>query len=198
MHSELPVSEPIIEPSPTAAVDEGAIHAPPNSVWPLGEGPWRWVDRIAAKFPRAINWLWLSRQGRYTLAGGWNTVIGTLIFITLCWFVAKFTSFTVKTPTTHVMIIGACSHMLAVGQAYLIQRTIVFRLKTSPNWLEYFHFNVGYLGTLAMSLALLGVLVGHFQLSPYYAQAGIAIFGAVVGYLFHSRISFADKKKKAK
>jgi putative flippase GtrA len=168
-----------------AAVDEGAIHAPAGSAWPMGEGPWRWADRLNEKLPRAIRWAWATRQGRYTLAGGWNTLVGSLIFWALYWALGHKTSY---------MLVGLMSHFVAVAHAYAVQRSVVFRLKIKPTWAEYWRFNVGYLGTLGLSLGLLWIFVGQFKLSPYFAQAGIAIFGAVAGYFFHSRVSFAEKK----
>lgn len=121
-----------------------------------------------------------SRHLRYLAIGAWNTLAGYAIFAGLYLALSSYLGY---------MIIAAISHLLAVTQSFATQRWIVFR--SSGHWLgEYFRFHIAHLGSLALGLALLPLLVEGFHMTPLIAQAIVTALIVVVSYFVHQHFTF--------
>ncbi len=125
-----------------------------------------------------------SRQLRYLAIGAWNTLAGYAIFAVL---------YLVFSPHIGYMIIAAISHLFAVTQSFVTQRWIVFR--SSGNWLaEYLRFHIAHLGSLAIGLSALPIMVEVFKTSPLIAQAVVTALIVVASYFVHQHFTFRKAK----
>ena len=125
-----------------------------------------------------------SRHLRYLAIGAWNTLAGYAIFAGL---------YLAFTPHIGYMIIAAISHLLAVTQSFVTQRWIVFR--SSSHWLgEYLRFNITHLGSLAIGLTLLPLMVEVFNTPPLIAQAIVTALIVVASYFVHQHFTFRKAK----
>jgi len=91
------------------------------------------------------------------------------------------------------MIIAAISHLLAVTQSFVTQRWIVFR--SSGHWFgEYMRFHIAHLGSLAIGLTLLPLMVEGFNTPPLTAQAIVTALIVVASYFVHQHFTFRKAK----
>ena len=125
-----------------------------------------------------------SRHLRYLAIGAWNTLAGYAIFAGLYLAFAQQLNY---------MFIAAISHLFAVTQSFVTQRWIVFR--SSSHWLgEYFRFNITHLGSLAIGLTLLPLMVEVFNTPPLIAQAIVTALIVVASYFAHQHFTFRKAK----
>jgi putative flippase GtrA len=134
---------------------------------------------------RETSLLWQrSRHLRYLAIGAWNTLAGYAIFAGLYLAFAQHLNY---------MIIAAISHLFAVTQSFVTQRWIVFR--SSGNWLaEYLRFHIAHLGSLAIGLSALPIMVEVFKTSPLIAQAVVTALIVVASYFVHQHFTFRKAK----
>ncbi len=133
--------------------------------------------------------LWSSKKIRYLVIGGYNTIFGYGCFAFLWWLFGQ---------QLHYIVLLTISHILSVINAYLGYRLFVFQRK--GKWLkEFFKFNLVYLGTFAINLVALPVLIEEFKLHALIAQALIIIITVFASYIIHNKITFKkqpDTKQK--
>ena len=126
------------------------------------------------------SWWQLPQQFRFLLAGGYNTVFGYLVFSGLYLLIGRW---------IHYLIIAVLAHGIAVINAFLVHRHLVFR--SSEPWLKSFlRFNVSQLTALGFGISCLYALVTFGRFQPLVAQAIVASVSVVLTYLLHSRFSF--------
>jgi putative flippase GtrA len=122
---------------------------------------------------------------RFALVGLWNTIFGWLTFAGL--YYATRPPGPPSAP--HYLAVLAAANGVAVMQAYVSYKYIVFR--TTGNVVrEFVRFSTVYVGTFAVNLAALPILVAHFGVGPVPAQAAVIAICAVASYFGHSRLSF--------
>lgn len=141
-------------------------------------------DELKSHVPKA-RLLWQrNRHLRYLAIGAWNTFAGYAFFAAL---------YLALTPHIGYMIIAAISHLLAVTQSFVTQRWIVFR--SSGHWLgEYMRFHIAHLGSLAIGLTLLPLMVEGFNTPPLTAQAIVTALIVVASYFVHQHFTFRKAK----
>ncbi len=90
------------------------------------------------------------------------------------------------------LIVLALSHVVAVLEAFAVQRIWVFRVhgRILPDLLRFWSV---YLGAFAVNLVVLPLLVEVLQVPVIPAQAGFLAVSAVVTYALHQRFSFRRK-----
>lgn len=120
---------------------------------------------------------------RYLAVGGWNTLAGCAIFALFYFLLAD---------RMHYLAIAVLSHVVAVGNAWISYRRLVFRSR-APLLPEYLRFNVSSLTVLAANIALLWLLVDAAGLHPITSQVFAVVFTVIAGYLIHKRFSFRDR-----
>lgn len=117
---------------------------------------------------------------RFLIIGAVNTLIGYLIFAVLYLLTGRW---------LHYLLVALTSHFLAVGAAFFLQRTVVFR-STGPVWLELLRYNLSLLTVLGAGMAGLYVLVSWVGLPPLLAQAIVTVLSVIGSYLAHRYFSF--------
>lgn len=133
----------------------------------------------ANKWPR----IFLSRRFRYLAAGGWNTLFGCALFAAL---------YTALAGVMHYLAIAVVSHLIAVCQAWLIYRRLVFY--SSEPWLqEYLRFNLSSLLVLGFQVAGLWTAVELLGFRPIISQAILVIMAVIFSYLIHANFSFRSR-----
>lgn len=122
-----------------------------------------------------------SRRLRFLVLGAWNTLFGYGMFVL---------GYLLLSQWLHYLAIALLAHALAVSQAFLTQRHLVF--KSANPWLrDFLRFNLTHAGTLALGMAGLALLVDVFHLHPLLAQGIVLAITVIVSYVAHSRFSFA-------
>jgi len=122
-----------------------------------------------------------SRQFRYLVVGGVNTVIGYCLGVGLYYLLS---------PAVHVLVIGAIVNVIAISVSFATYKLFVFR--THAHWLEeYLRSYVVYGGMALVSIVALWILVDGFALPIWLAQAFAILITIVISYLGHSRYTFA-------
>lgn len=120
---------------------------------------------------------------RYLLVGGYNTAFGYILFVLLLMLLESH---------VHYLIVLVVSHVIAVTNAYLAYKFMVF--KTQGQWLrEFGKFNAVYLGVLAINLVALPAMVELLAISPAIGQAWFVVITVIVSYLGHKHFSFKDR-----
>lgn len=122
-----------------------------------------------------------SRPVRFIAIGVWNTVFAYAVWAALQ---AAFGD------RLHYLLVLLISWPLAVLNAYVCQRRLVFR-STGSIRTEMPRFCVVYLITLAANLLLLPVLLQILQMSIYLVQAAFTVAVVVLSYWAHRSFSFA-------
>jgi putative flippase GtrA len=116
----------------------------------------------------------------YLMVGGWNTVFGYA-----AWALLQY----VLGDHLHYLVIVVLSWPIAVLNAYLGYRYVVFRSRGSVSR-ELPRFSLVYLITLLVNLALLPVALRVLPFNIYVIQAGFAMVVVVCSYLGHKYYSF--------
>jgi putative flippase GtrA len=128
-----------------------------------------------------LNDIWRDHQKlRYLAVGMWNTVFAYLAFGVI---------YLVLHDRMHYLVISVLAHLLAVTNAFMCQRWLVFHSQTF--WLTAFlRFNMVQLLALAWGLAGLAFLVEVLHLNPLLSQLLTMAVAVVVSYVLHRDYSF--------
>lgn len=119
----------------------------------------------------------------FLAVGGFNAVFGYAMFIVFEWvFGGTFGRF-------GYLVSLVCAYAVAIFVAFLLYRYLVFRVR-GHFWLDLARFTLVNLFTLGVNAVVLPVVVELTGARPIVAQAGAALFAAVVGYLAHKHFSF--------
>lgn len=87
------------------------------------------------------------------------------------------------------MLVAVISHLLAVTQAFVTQRLIVFR--SQSNWpAEYWRFHFAHLGSLLIGLGALPIMVEIFAIPPLIAQGILTALIVLASYFVHQHFTF--------
>jgi len=92
----------------------------------------------------------------------------------------------------HYLVLLLIAHVIAVLTAFVLHRTVVFRVRGSV-WRDLRRFWSVYLVGLAANLVLLPAGVELLSWPPLLAQVAILSITAVASYVAHARFSFARK-----
>jgi putative flippase GtrA len=122
----------------------------------------------------------------YVAVGAWNTVFGYGV-----WAVLQY----LLHPYLNYLLIVVLSYPIAVANAYVCYRYVVFRSRGRV-LAELPRFSVVYLLTMVANLVVLPFLVRALPLSLYAIQALFTCAVVVVSYLGHKFISFRGGQVK--
>jgi putative flippase GtrA len=138
-------------------------------------------------FGRPVRFYFRRReQLLYLVVGAWNTVFGYGIWALLQYLLGE---------RLHYLIIVALSWPIAVVNAYLGYRYIVFRSQ-GPKLRELPRFSLVYLATLVVNLALLPVALRVLPFNIYVDQALFLVVVVVSSYLAHKYYSFRGDHRR--
>lgn len=138
-----------------------------------------WVERT-------IDWIVPRSLGRYReqllylAVGAWNTLFGYGV-----WALLQYLLY----PRVNYLVIVVLSYPIAIANAYVCYRYIVFRSHGSV-LRELPRFSSVYLLTMAANLVALPILVRVLPLGLYAIQALFTIVVVILSYLGHRFFSF--------
>jgi putative flippase GtrA len=124
-----------------------------------------------------------NQKARYLITGGYNTVLGYLLFVLIFYYFSS--------TVNHYFLLGIC-HLIGTIHNFFSYSTFVFKPKvTALN--NYMKFNLVYLFTFLLNLILFTLLTKVMNWNLYFSQALIICFIAVVGYFLNKYFSFSNK-----
>jgi putative flippase GtrA len=116
----------------------------------------------------------------YLVVGGWNTVFGYGVWALLQYLLGDH---------LHYLVVVVISWPIAVLNAYLGYRYVVFRSRASV-FREFPRFSIVYFLTLLVNLALLPIALRVTPFNIYVVQALLTVIVIVCSYLSHKYFSF--------
>ena len=119
--------------------------------------------------------------------GATNTAVGFLVFVGFDRLYAAVAP--AWGSVLHNTVTLACSHVVSVIIAFVLYRTLVFRV-TGHLWRDLARFESVYLVSLAANWLLLNLLTVVIGLSVIVAQALVVAVIAMVSYFGHKHFSF--------
>ncbi len=128
--------------------------------------------------------IWNIEHYRFLIVGAYNTAFGYLTFVIL---------YQTLGDKLHYLILVVISHIIAVTNAFISQKHLVFRTNGSV-FFEFIRFNITTLGTLLLSLAGMSLLVGQFKTKVLVAQALVTVISVMVSYFAHKNFTFKKHK----
>ena len=124
---------------------------------------------------------WRDHQSlRYTAVGVWNTLFAYLAYAVVYLLLYRH---------VHYLVISVLAHCLAVINAYVCQRQLVFR-SVLPWWPAFVRFNVVQLLVLGWGLIGIAMLVEVFHMHAVMSQLLIMTATLIGGYLLNRHYSF--------
>jgi putative flippase GtrA len=128
-----------------------------------------------------LNYVWRDhRKLRYLAVGTWNTAFA---------YVAFGAMYLLLHERLHYLLISVLSHFLAVINAFICQRWLVFQSRTF--WLTAFlRFSMVQLLALGWGLAGLAFMVEILRLNPLVSQLLTMMVAVIVSYALHRDYSF--------
>lgn len=121
-----------------------------------------------------------SEKFRFLVVGAYNTVAGYLIFIALYLLLGS---------RLHYIIIAMLAHFLAVINAFIGHKFLVFRAR-GKLLTDFLRFNMTYAGTLLFGLAALPFMVEILGFHPVASQGMLLVLTVVSSYVLHKKLSF--------
>ncbi len=122
----------------------------------------------------------------YLVVGGWNTVFGYAAWALLQYLLGDH---------LHYLVVVVLSWPIAVLNAYLGYRYLVFRSRASV-FRELPRFSLVYLITLLVNLAVLPVALRVTPLNIYVVQALFTGVVVICSYLAHKYYSFGGRSRR--
>jgi putative flippase GtrA len=124
--------------------------------------------------------IWDSERFRFLAVGAYNTLFGYVAFVLL---------YTWLHERMHYLVIAVIAHVIAVINAFFAHRILVFRAR--GNLLpDFVRFNVTTLGSTAIGLAGLALLVDLGGIHPLLAQGMVMAVTVIITYVAHKRFTF--------
>lgn len=123
----------------------------------------------------------------FLLVGGFNTAFGFLAFVAFDRLYAALAPQWVD--VVHNTVTLACAHVVSVIVAFVLYRTLVFRV-TGQVWRDLARFESVYLVSLGVNWVLLNLLTVVLGLPAILAQALVVGVIAVVSFFGHKHFSF--------
>lgn len=131
-------------------------------------------------------WWRLRQQWRFLLVGAFNTLFGYLLFSGLFLLFGKW---------LHYLIIGVIAHAIAVCNAFIAYRTLVF--PSNDRWhASFVRFNLSQLVGLGFGMSGLYALVEFGHMNPLLAQALITTLLVILSYTLHRFFSFQNAQPR--
>lgn len=156
----------------------------------VGSGPPGWLLRVIR-----------DQRVAFLVVGLVNTAIGFVAFFgfddlfTAC-RPAFFDRFgpvgSDANAVAHNTLVLACAHVVTVLCAFVLYRTVVFRVR-GHLWRDLARFEGVYLTSIAVNWLALNPLVVWLEMSPKVAQTLIVVFQAFFAWFAHKHFSFRRK-----
>ncbi|WP_421734408.1 GtrA family protein [Cellulomonas sp.] len=146
------------------------------------------AGRPGSPAPTRLRALLDSEGLRFVLVGGVNTVFGFGIFALL-----QSTLGTV----VHYLVVLVVAQVVAVLEAYVLQRYVVFRAR-GRWWRDLVRFSSVYAVAFAVNAAALPLLVEVLHMAVIPAQAVVTAAVALGTFLVHRNFTFRHSRRSAR
>lgn len=123
---------------------------------------------------------------RYLLVGGWNTIFGILVYTVL---------FETIGNKVHYLLLAIPSNILAITNAYICYKLIVFRTKGNIIR-EYLRCYLVYGTSALLGMSGLFILVSGLKIYPVLANILVTFTTVAISYFGHKYFSFRSKDKQ--
>lgn len=121
-----------------------------------------------------------TRQFRFLLAGGWNTLFGYSVGVGFYLWLSS---------NMHVALIGGIASVLSITMSFLTYKIFVFR--SSGRWIaEYLRSYVVYGSSALISVIILWLLIDGLYINIWIAQGITILLTVVISYIGHARYTF--------
>lgn len=127
-----------------------------------------------------INRFAKNEKLRFLIVGAYNTAFGYATFVVLYFLLRDH---------WHYLAIALLSHVIAVTNAFIMHRKIVFRAQDAL-WSSFLRFNLSTVAAMLFSMAGMALLVEVFSIGPLFAQALMICATVVVTYFLHRHYTF--------
>jgi putative flippase GtrA len=125
-----------------------------------------------------------SQKIRYLLAGGWNTIFGYSLGVSL---------YVLLSPGLNTFVIAILANVIAISMSFLIYKVFVFR--TTGEWLrEYLRSYVSYGSKALLGVFLFWFLVDVFGMNIWLTQFLCITMTATLSYFANKYFTFKRKK----
>lgn len=121
-----------------------------------------------------------NERHRFLVIGAFNAVFGYLCFAVLYKFFSEYMNY---------IFIGILAHIIAVTNAFYLQRNLVFRA-TGSVFSQFIRYNIATLGSLSASIAGMSLLVGQFRMNVLLSQALLIGLLIMLNYFSHKHFTF--------
>lgn len=166
-----------------ALLDWVTMTSSPAAAPPPGTPP-GWLLRVVT-----------DRRVAFLLVGAVNTAIGFVAFFGFddLWNALRPSWFDAFGPAragwVHNTVVLACAHVVTVVCAFVLYRTLVFRVRGQV-WRDLVRFESVYLGSIALNWVLLNLMTEWLGMVPKVAQTIIVVLQAFVSWFAHKHFSF--------
>lgn len=127
--------------------------------------------------------LLMSERMRFVAVGGWNTLVGYLVFLACHAWVGNEIG-----PLLTLIV----SYLIAVPHSFATQRWLVFKAKGAIGW-QFLRFLLANSSIFVANMVLLPLTVRLFEADPRTAQGILVVLLTVASYLAHKYFSFTDR-----
>lgn len=135
-----------------------------------------------------------DRRVAFLVVGAINTAIG---FVAFFGFDDLFSALAPQWQGVwHNTLVLAAAHVVTVLAAFVLYRTLVFRVR-GHLWRDLARFESVYLTSIAVNWVLLNGLVEIVQLAPKVAQTIIVVLQAIWSWFAHKHFSFRRPRGSA-
>jgi putative flippase GtrA len=139
---------------------------------------------------RLIRKLAGDERVRFLAVGGFNTVLGFVLFAGLELLFGRWIGYIVT------LLI---SYVIAICVAFILHRHVTYRVTGTGNVVvDFLRFSSVYLVAIAINLVALPLLVELAHFPPILAQAIITVVTTLVSYFGHKLFSFRRPQPRAK
>ena len=125
-----------------------------------------------------------SQKIRYLLAGGWNTMFGYSLGVSL---------YMLLSPSLNTFLIAVLANLIAISMSFIIYKVFVFR--TTGEWMrEYLRSYVSYGSAAVLGVFLFWFLVDVFGMNIWLTQFLCIIMTATASYFANKYYTFKRSK----
>lgn len=121
---------------------------------------------------------------RFLLIGGWNTLFGVGLYTVVYRFYGEH---------VHYLLLTVPVQFLAITQAFLCYKFLVFRVRQTAWFAEYLRCFLIYGLSALLTTALLWLCVSGLHLSPILGNLAATAIVTLVSFLGHQAFTFRRK-----
>lgn len=127
--------------------------------------------------------LLMSERLRFLVVGGWNTLVGYLVFLAChAWVGGKIG------PLMTLIL----SYLIAVPHSFATQRWLVFKAQGAIGR-QFLRFLLANSSIFVANMVLLPLTVRLVEADPRIVQGVLVVLLTVASYLAHKHFSFTDR-----